>query len=72
MKLKTLAEVMAEVPEDERHKIEARAQELIMEEEARRAKRGAVQQSGNGTDDAFTLDAPVEIEDAEPLTRPAD
>ena len=35
MKLKTLAEVMAELPEDERRKIEARAQELIAEEEAR-------------------------------------
>lgn len=66
--MKTLAEVMAGLPEKRRHKIEARAQELIMEENARRAK----QQSGNGTDDAFTLDAPIEIEDAESVTRPAD
>ena len=45
---------------------------MIMEEEARRAKLRVEQQSGNGTDDISTLDAPIEIEDAEPLTRPAD
>ena len=63
MKLNTLAEVMAELPEERRLQIEARAQELIAEEEARRARRRA-----NGVES----DAPIDIEDAEPMAQPAD
>ena len=61
--MKTLAEIMAELPEDERLIIEARTRELIAEEEARRAKRRA-----NGMES----DAPIDIEDAEPVAQPAD
>ena len=61
--MKTLAEVMAELPEERRLEIEARAQELIAEEEERRARRRE-----NGVE----LDMYDEIEDAEPLVRSAD
>ena len=72
MKLKTLAEVMAELPEERRLQIEARAQELIAEEEARRAKRREKAHLHGGDDDAAVPDAPIDIEDAEPVAQPAD
>ena len=61
--MKTLAEVMAELPEERRLEIEARAQELIAEEEERRARRRE-----NGVEP----DASIDIADAEPLVRSAD
>ena len=61
--MKTLAEIMAKLPEERRLQIEARTRELIAEEEARRAKRRA-----NGMES----DAPIDIEDTEPVAQPAD
>ena len=69
--MKTLAEIMAALPEDERLKIETRAQELIAEEEARRAKRREKAHLPGGADDAAVPDAPIDIEDAEPLAHAA-
>ena len=71
MKLKTLAEVMAELPEERRRNIEARAQELIAEEETRRAKRREKAHLHGGADDDAVPDAPIDIEDAEPLAHAA-
>ena len=61
--MKTLDEIMAELPEERRLAIEARAQELIAEEEERRARRRE-----NGVESDMCDD----IEDAKPLVRSAD
>ena len=66
--MKTLAEIMAELPEERRLEIEARAQVLIAEEEARRARR----RENGATPHEPIDDEPIDIEDAEPLAQPAD
>lgn len=69
--MKTLSEIMAALPEDERLKIEARAQELIAEEDARRAKRRKKAHLHGGADDAAVPNAPIDIDDAESLAHAA-
>ena len=61
--MKTLAEVMAELPEERRLEIEARAQVLIAEEEARRAARRE-----NGVESDMYDD----VGDTKPVAQPAD